>query len=128
VKSKTKIYGLSLLGFSTTFNEERLDHLIFNLSEVEKITSRLNIQINLDGRFIFLPPGVNKLNLKGIFSVMSFSHTVLKITGKCEYKMEQWTKLKRLSSRGLSNVGKGTIFIESKKCIMVYLTAGPKIS
>ncbi len=128
VKSKKEFNGLGLLGFSTTFHEERLDHLLFNLSEVEKITSRLNIQINLDGRFIFLPPGINKLKLKGIFSVMAFSHTSLKITGKCEYKMEQWTKLNRLSSLGLSNIGKGVIFIECKKCILLYLTAGLKIS
>lgn len=128
VKLKNEVLGLGFLGFSSPCNEERIDHLIFNLSEVEKITSLLKIRINLDGRFIFLPPGLNKLKLKGIFSVMSFSNTLLKITGKCEYKLEEWSRLKRLSSLGLSNVGKGTIYIECKKSILVYLTNGPKIN
>lgn len=119
-RSKNQIKELALFGFSSHSNEKRIDHLIFNLSSIAKVTTRLDIAITLDGRFLFLPPGKKVLNYRGIFSVMALSGTRLKITGKCEYQLPHWTKLGALSSRGLSNKGAGKIVIESKKTLLLY--------
>lgn len=118
--SKNQIKELALFGFSSHTNEKRIDHLIFNLSSIAKITTRLKIASTLDGRFLFLPPGKKALHYRGIFSVMAFSGTRLKITGQCEYQLPDWTKLGALSSRGLSNKGYGKIVIESKKTLLLY--------
>lgn len=126
-KAKVKIEKLALFGFSSHFLDNRLDHLLFNLSEVEKITGKLKIPIRLDERFLFLPPGKNTVRCQGLFSVMSFSGTNLKLVGKCKYQLKDWTRLPRLSTLGLSNSGSGLIHLECKKPLLLYL-AGINLS
>jgi thiamine pyrophosphokinase len=120
LKSKSKITCLGLFGFSSHYNEKRLDHLIFNLGEIENITSRLKIQINLDGHFLFLPAGANSILIKGPFSLITFRPNKLKITGRCDFELAHWTKLLPLSSKGLSNRGTGVIKIKCQKSMLLY--------
>lgn len=126
-KAKVKIEKLALFGFSSHFLDNRLDHLLFNLSEVEKITAKLKIPIRMDERFLFLPPGKNTVHCQGLFSVMSFSGTNLKLVGKCEYQLKDWTRLPRLSTLCLSNIGSGLIHLECKKPLLLYM-AGINLS
>lgn len=126
-KSKTPIEKLTFLGFSSMKKEKRIDHLLFNLGEIQKITSAMAIAIRLDETFLFFPPGKHSFRIRGLFSLVTFSRTALKISGSCEYELLKWTHINAFSSLGLSNKGHGLIHLETNKAVLIYL-AGSSFS
>lgn len=119
-KSKLNINKLELLGFSSQAHEDRTDHLIFNLGEIDRAARSLNKDILMDNQFYFLPKGSHEINHRGLFSIISLSKNQIKLKGLCTYQLPDWTPLAALSSRGLSNIGRGRISIECKKSLIVY--------
>ena len=119
---KMKVASVNLWGLSSLLRENRYDHLLFNLGALVKLAKTLKIEVTMDGRFIAIPEGKKTLIYRGIFSLIAFSDTFVKIKGDCEYKLPTWTKLSKLSSQGLSNIAFGSpITIESTKPLLIYL-------
>ncbi len=126
ISSKITIERLSLLGFSQTKKaEERVDHLLFTLAIIEKISKRLALIIDMDNQYLFLPPGNHVFKYFGTFSLFSFKTTQLSITGEVDYPLIKPKKLQALSSLGLSNKASGVLKIASTQALIVYL-AGSK--
>lgn len=119
-KSKLNLQKLELLGFSSLDHEDRMDHLIFNIGEIDRAVRSLNLAVSMDDQYHFLPKGAHELNLRGLFSVISLTTNQIKLNGLCAYRLLNWTPLEVLSSRGLSNRGRGRISIECKKSMIVY--------
>lgn len=119
-KSGSNLQILELLGFCSQNDEDRIDHLIFNLGEIDRAVAKLNLITSMDNRFLFLPKGTHEINHRGLFSVITLSKNHVKLTGKCAYQLPHWTLIAPLSSRGLSNIGRGSIIIECKKSIIIY--------
>jgi thiamine pyrophosphokinase len=113
------------LGFSGK-KEERPDHFLFNIGEVERFAATTKIQVRLD-QFIFIPPGKNQMKISGLFSLFTLAKTSVRLTGKVRYPLIRWTTLRPLSSLGLSNEASGRIVIETNKTLILYL-AGEKIN
>lgn len=116
-----KLKSLIFLGFS----RGRLDHQLANLGEINQmVTQRAqlelpNIEMVLDNEITFYPPGVHSLFIEEKFSIMSLENNVLKLTGDCDFKLKVPTLTFALSSRTLSNVGRGQIKIEAQKSFMI---------
>ncbi|MBC7540830.1 MAG: hypothetical protein H7281_18560 [Bacteriovorax sp.] len=127
LNTKSSFEEITLMGLISPKNEERIDHLMLNIGVVQKLTHKLPIRIVMDDRFLFLPAGKNTFDYSGIFSVISLTPNSLKITGAADYKLNKWTKIKALSTLGLSNQGQGRIQIESIRPIMIYF-AGTKFN
>lgn len=128
LKTKNSIDSLSLMGlFSSEQREERLDHLLFNIGTIQNISKKLSLKILMDERFLFLPAGKNNFEYQGLFSLISLTSNKLKISGKVDYCLKDWTKLKALSSLGLSNIARGKVIIKSINPIVIYF-AGTKFN
>lgn len=124
-KSKNIWTKMALLGFCSLTNEKRLDHLLFNLGEVEKFVKKNQISIKMDERFFFFPPGKNSFKYHGTFSLIALMPTSVRISGMVYYQLKNWTKIEALSSKGLSNIASGIVQIDNKKTVIAYL-AGSK--
>lgn len=121
LKKKKKFQHISCMGlFSHELKEERMDHLLLNLGVIQKISKTLSIKIVMDERFLFLPAGKSSFSYQGLFSAISLTQNLLKISGKADYRLKEWTKIKALSSIGLSNQSSGKVHIESMKPIVIY--------
>jgi thiamine pyrophosphokinase len=127
LKTKKNFQQISLLGLSSHKNEERIDHLLFNIGIVQKLTRNFPIKIVMDERFLFLPSGKHDFEYFGIFSVISLTSNSLKLTGKADYQLKNWTKFEALNSLGLSNQARGKIQIESTRPVLIYF-AGTKFN
>lgn len=101
----------------------RIDHELFNLGELAlylKQFSKSNAPlIQLDNKIIFVGAGIHQAHIHGIFSLAAFETNMIKLTGECEYKASSWLEMPPLSSRGVSNIGYGEIFIETKKPLAI---------
>lgn len=114
------IEQVSLLGFSGS-QDDRLDHFLINLGEIESFVQRKKIHVTIDDCFHLYPAGKNSFEVQGTFSILSLRHNSIKISGKAQYQLRNWTKLAPLSSLGLSNQGHGRIVTESKGPILIYI-------
>lgn len=128
LKSKNFWKNITFLGFSSPDVEKRIDHLLFNLGEIEKFVHKRAISVILDEQFLFFPSGKHSFKHQGTFSLIAIRPTLLKISGNAEYKLNNWTELKALHSKGLSNVANGLVSIQSTKPIIVYLAGRKTIS
>jgi thiamine pyrophosphokinase len=123
IKSKmTK--KISALGFTHSYvhskREERFDHFIMNLGSFSRLSQKLKLPILLDDAFEFIPAGKHTLNHHGIFSIITLRNQKVKLIGKVEYPLNNWTKMRGLSSLGLSNVAHGKFQIENKLGVILF--------
>lgn len=121
IKSKINYEKITFLGFSSKESEKRLDHFLFNLGLIEKLATKLSIAIKMDEQFIMVPSGKNSFTHRGFFSIIALKPTEFRIAGKAKYQLTNWTKLPALNSLGLSNYANGSISIENKKTVIIYL-------
>jgi thiamine pyrophosphokinase len=103
----------------------RRDHELLNLGE-----SLHFLQTHPGSRGIFydhsgalavecLGPGEWEINREGVFSLVSFHEVRVKMTGDCTYPITQESLLLPVSSRGLSNWGRGKIHLTIDGAVML---------
>lgn len=102
----------------------RRDHELLNFGEVQN--SLLNPLTDTLFSFEDIVFGKNrgplKININGIFSLVVFQKTEVKIEGECHYKLPKFRKILPFSSHGLSNRGNGEVIIEAKAPFFVFLS------
>lgn len=100
----------------------RKDHEIMNLAEVHSLLSKVNqpTQAYFDKSIIAFSKGEWSLHIQGVFSLFAFAPVELKLSGACDYKLEEIRTLKALSSHGLSNKGHGAIEIHCTAPIFIF--------
>jgi len=100
-------YGL----FPKLKDEARLDHRLLNLGEIYRASKNTGLTFVLNDHEVLLAAGNHKLDFSGEFSLITFTETKIKLTGKVKYPLKTPTKIDLLSSRTLSNIGSGLINI-----------------
>ena len=103
----------------------RFDHHLINFGEITLFLKHFDKKSKIprllfEDQVEFFPKGAHKLTINGHFSVASLEENSIKIKGECDYPTKKWVKLLPLSSLGLSNIGHGEVFIETKKPLMVF--------
>lgn len=102
----------------------RIDHELINLGEFFRFMKHFKSvsapKVFIEDKIEFFASGSTEVFIEGIFSVASFEKSKFKIGGECLYKTKSAIELQGLSSRGLSNVGKGVVKIESTTPIAVF--------
>jgi thiamine pyrophosphokinase len=104
------------------FTGERLDHQLINFGEFFHYSKSTSSKLIIDEKTLIFPSGVNQFTHEGTFSVLSLWENELRLTGECEYQIENPTSMAAFSSRGLSNVAKGLIEINSSYPVAVLLS------
>jgi thiamine pyrophosphokinase len=107
------------------FIGERRDHELANLGEVHRFLSAhagfAMVHIHSVSQTILaFCRGRIDITINGIFSVMVFEPTIVKISGACDYPLAGDVVLPIASSLGLSNVGRGEVHIESEKPCFIF--------
>jgi thiamine pyrophosphokinase len=121
LKREIEIVGISPL------KELRPDHFLINLGECENFVMKNKTPVIIhrndltSGKFIICPSGKNQFDARSLFSLMSLRKNKIKLGGKAQYTLKTWTALKVLSSFGLSNVGSGTVKIESTAPLIIFM-------
>ena len=124
-----KAESFSFVGFlgGNPSSTNRLDHLLFNISEISAFRKSLNpknkILIKMDNEVFFFAPGIHEIEINSRFSFMSFDTNIVKITGECEYKVLKKTSIAPLSSKGLSNIGHGFVKFEASHPFFLVMTS-----
>jgi len=102
----------------------RLDHQLFILGETETILIKNNFNFfffhdnNL--RILAFSKGKHEFSAHGNFSLFSFTDQKILLTGDCKYKITGFdSKIPKLSSRGLSNIGHGKVELSCESPIFV---------
>ena len=113
----THIKEIHLIGFLGG----RKDHELINLGECHQFLIK-----NSDTKVIFdlseiesFSPGDIKVNIEGIFSILSLTENNLGISGNCKYHLSYPSKVSPFSSHCLSNIGSGNIHIQSDRPIFL---------
>lgn len=108
---------VGFLGTKNT-NSNRLDHLLFNISEIFAFVKSMTFSgkpiIKMENEVSFFKKGTYKIRINSLFSFISLEKSNIKLSGKCLYKTASLS-MPPLSSRGLSNHGSGLVRIESTK-------------
>lgn len=101
----------------------RLDHMLFNLGELtgfmKGVSMGLDLLVMMDDQIQILCSGIHLLCIEGPFSIGGISENKIKINGDCEYTTPSWITLPPLSSRGLSNYGRGHVIIETEHPLFI---------
>ena len=101
----------------------RRDHELMNFGEVHaflKTRTRFT-RVNFDDSVIAFVGGPLELEIEGLFSVLVFEESSVRLTGACKFPLQVPTLLAPASSRGLSNEGQGLIKCESSKPCFVFV-------
>ena len=77
-------------------------------------------RILLDDKIEFFAKGINEMCVQGIFSIASFEKCKIKISGDCQYQLRTSIELLAMSSRCLSNYGKGVIKTKASSAIALF--------
>ena len=99
--------------------ETRFDHRLFNLGEIYRVSQKSGQMFLLNDNEIMLPAGEHSLDFKGEFSIVTFTQSKLKLTGKVKYPLKKKTAIDMLSSRTLSNVGLGEMTLETSHPVLL---------
>ena len=126
-------YGLSLLPqnlqtlYLRGFLGGRKDHEIINLGEVHSALLKTipHALVSLDDKII-AKSGHLEIKFCGTFSLVVIEEIKVKITGNCKYPLNEFTNLKPLSSRGLSNISHGRIKIEAFGPFFIFFSEDQK--
>jgi thiamine pyrophosphokinase len=102
----------------------RRDHEILNFGEVQNsLLGPLPDTLFSFEEVVFgKNNGPLKINIKGIFSLVVFQKTEVKLEGKCRYKLPKFREILPMSSHGLSNLGDGEVIIEAKGPFFLFLS------
>jgi thiamine pyrophosphokinase len=102
----------------------RRDHEIINFGEVQNslLKSLPNALFSFEELVFGKNKGPLKININGIFSLLVFQPTEVKIEGECQYKLPKFREILPLSSHGLSNQGNGEVIIEATAPFFVFLS------
>lgn len=116
------IVAIEMLGFLG----ERRDHELANLGEVHAFlktrTEFCRVEIHSTDQTIFaFARGSLTADIHGIFSVMVFEPSAVRIEGACEFPLNGDVILQVASSHGLSNVGHGDVVLTSDQPCFVFL-------
>ena len=106
----------------------RDDHFLMNLGEIShflNITTRpfeINLYKKKSLHIKCFSPGFWQFDYNGVFSLFSFEDNLVKLEGHCLYKSkEEYTKINKYSSHGLSNIGHGLISLACKQPVLVFM-------
>lgn len=107
------------------FLGKRKDHEWANLGEVcQELKKRGEDSVAFfydeESRVLihFYPSGNHHFKLEGRFSLLSFEHNTITLSGKCKYTMSHEI-LSPLSGRGVSNEAQGEVSLQSSAPVMV---------
>gem|GEM_PF-931541 len=104
----------------------RRDHELANFGEVHNFLATRSggglVNFHEEGEIQAIGfRGGFEMSIDGLFSVMTFAPTDVRISGDCEYKFEG--RLEAASSLGLSNLGNGgLVVVESASPVFIFLT------
>lgn len=118
-KSVTHIDLLGFLGGSR-------DHELFNFGEVHYFLKNSSgfRSARFDDLVVAFSGDKLSLDIHGRFSLLVFEPSKVTLTGSCSYPLTSPTDLPAVSSAGLSNVGFGTVFVESTAPCFLFLSVG----
>jgi thiamine pyrophosphokinase len=116
----TKLKKVNLWGFLGG----RRDHEILNFGAVHNclLKSLPDTLFSFEDTVFGKNKGILKINIKGTFSLVVFQKTKVKIEGKCQYKLPNFSEILPLSSHGLSNFGEGEVIIEANAPFFLFLS------
>jgi len=101
------IKQLLLLGFIGG----RRDHELAVLGEIHQFLKHHEdkTQVIFDQIYLGFSPGSYTIELNGLFSILVLESTQLKMTGKCQFPLTDFTLMTPLSGLGISNHGEGMV-------------------
>lgn len=110
---------LSLIGFLGG----RRDHELFNLGEVHHfLTDRTQpARAEFDNAVIAFSAGDWTFDGTGVFSLSVFTETTVRLGGACTYPIQGGTRVKPVSSFGLSNKGHGLVELNCDQPVFIFL-------
>ena len=99
----------------------RRDHEWANVGEVHAFlqTRYQPTKLHFESEVTGFSAGKWQLEINAPFSLLCMEVAKVKLTGDCRYPLKQATKIEPLSSHGLSNIGKGSITLETNKPVFV---------
>jgi len=99
----------------------RRDHEWANLGEVNAFLKQRHLatQINFDTQITGLTAGRWQLEINETFSLLCLETAKVKMKGACHYQLKQKTRLEPLCSHGLSNIGHGTVTLQTDKPLFI---------
>lgn len=112
------------------FHGSRLDHEFFNVGEsLSFLSQHQESQVIIyapDGkvRFHIVGAGHWKFKHQGVFSIGASEETMIRVKGACKYPLYDSTKLRPLSSLGLSNEATGEVILENEGPVFIYFPEG----
>jgi thiamine pyrophosphokinase len=102
----------------------RRDHEILNFGEINNflLKSPSDALFSFEDTVFAKNKGILKIGINGIFSLILFQKTEIKIEGNCQYKLSNFKEILPLSSHGLSNFGNGEVIIEARAPFFLFLS------
>lgn len=113
------IQKINLIGFLGG----RKDHEFTNLGVIHHFLKNNSnvLKVVWNNELITLNKGSSSFSHSSNFSIIFLEESQLKITGHCKYKIQESTLLKPLTGRTVSNLGSGTINLETNNPIFIFL-------
>ncbi len=99
----------------------RRDHEWINLGEGFTFLSNRThaTRVHFDDIATGITAGNWQLNIHSQFSLIALQHATVVLTGKCQYRLPDPTRISPLSSRGLSNKGHGQVDLETDEALFL---------
>lgn len=114
-----KVTTLTAVGFLGG----RKDHEWLNIGAFHQfLSTRRQAQVSLDSSIRFFSAGTASLKVQGVFSLLSLDPVLITLTGSCRFPLNTPTRIERLSSRGLSNVGAGLVTLETDAPVLLMMS------
>ncbi len=101
----------------------RRDHEFINFGVVNNwlLKSKNKVVFLFEKKVLANSKGALTIKIKGVFSLVVFQKTRVRLKGKCNYKLPKFKEILPLSSQGLSNLGDGEITIEANGPFFLFL-------
>lgn len=106
------------------FLGHRKDHEIMNLAEVHRFmsTRKTSTRLFFENKIHAYSKGSWAIELHACFSLFAFAPLELKLSGDCDYKIDNaYQTLRELSSHGLSNRAFGKIEIQCSAPVFLFI-------
>jgi|GEM_PF-1140427 len=102
------------------------DHELANLGAINQflIERKEVFSLFLDEKHYFLNRGTHQISVTGKFSLLLLNENKIKIAGQCEFPIKEFSLMKSLSGRGISNVGSGAVTLSLSAPAILYFPAG----
>lgn len=99
----------------------RRDHEWANLGEAHAFLSARHqaTKIHFESALTGFSAGKWQLQIEGLFSLLCLETAQVKLIGNCRYPLRQLTKIDPFCSYGLSNIGSGTITLQTDKPVFI---------